>query len=395
MDRSEQITWNPFTPGYFGNPYPHLRECRENNPIHIGGHNAWVFFKYEDVSTILRSKDFLSSDLSGYLYAKEDYIFKDSDQCPYLSNTTKLWPMYLEGEIHKSLRVVMMKAFNQIGFKQIIADSTDIVNALYANLREFDLAEYCARFIYEVVVRAFDISSIGFEDMHKYSNHLAISQDIFIPKQIYQNANRWMVWGKSKFEKSKYRDLIIEQLRDYEIDCNSDEIYSIMAITILAAYETSKDNLSVALSTLIQDKKLIDYVLNISDSQQNILIEELFRFTCPLQFTIRVNKYPLQINDIKIESESKLYLSLASANRDPKQFKNPDDIVPDRYPNDHLSFGGGSHFCLGSNIARMELRTCLKPMMNFLKNYELNNETIHWKKQVFMRNLQTAIVTRR
>ena len=392
MDSTTEIRWNPFTKGYHKNPYPHLSICRELNPIQIGAQEAWTFFKYEHVSNMLRSKDFEASNLSEYLNDKEGYIFKGTNQCPHLSETTKLWPMYLSGELHKLIRVGILKVLNQLGFKEIIIQSLEVVNLLFKDKKQFDLVDYCGIYIYEVVKRAFDVS-MSYEELHQYSNFTAVSQDIFVPKQIYQEINRWFLWGKEIFKKSRYKDQLIEEFRDQNIPYSESDIYSIMAVSVMAAYETSKDNLSIAISEVLKNKQsLVEYALSATDDQQNIFIEELFRYSSPLQFTIRVNKEKLAFHDVEIPASSKLYLSIASANRDPEQFANPNEIVPDRYPNDHLAFGGGAHFCLGANIARMELRTCLKPMINFLKDYHLEDDSLTWNKQVFMRNLKSGTI---
>ena len=57
MDTKSNITWNPFTPGYFKNPYGYLDQCRRDNPIHKGIHDSWMFFAYEEVHKILSGLD--------------------------------------------------------------------------------------------------------------------------------------------------------------------------------------------------------------------------------------------------------------------------------------------------------------------------------------------------
>ncbi|WP_025741446.1 cytochrome P450 [Aquimarina pacifica] len=391
MDRKPQIIWNPFSKGYFENPYHHLEECREKRPIHKGIHNELVFFEYKDVSKLLRSNDFVVSELSEYLKKKEPYIFKNTNTCPYLSKGTQKWTMYLNNEAHKSMRAIMGKSFKEFDLSTIIEESIIILNEKYKNQTEIDLVNYCAYFIFLVTERLFGIKDFeSFQHIKKYSNMLARSQDIFVPKQIYQEINSWFLWGKNIFQDSKYKENIRFFAEQLGLQYTDEDIYSIMSISVMASFETSKDNLTMALFEIIKNKKLTDYVLNCNAKELNLLIEELFRFSSPLQYTVRVNKAPLEYNDILIPAQSKLYLCLASANRDPQAFEKPNEIIPDRNPNEHLAFGGGNHFCLGAQISRQEMRYCLKPMVTFLQKFSIKEgEQIKWAKQIFMRTAQS------
>lgn len=395
MDPVTKVIWNPFTPGYFANPYPHLQECRENNPIHKGVHNLWIFFEHNTVSDIIRSDDFLVSDISAFFKEKEPAIF-GTGGCPFLSQGTKLWPMYMNSTAHKQVRTAMGKSFMEFSLEEIFSTSISATNNKYNGTRELDLVSYCGHFIFQVIEQFFQITQYeSFEHVKKYSNLLARSQDIYIPKQVYKEINDWLLWGKNIFSESAYKQSIEASLKD--LNYSQDDIYSIMAVSLMAAFETSKDSLSIALHEILQDPFLMELVLNGSPNEINLLIEELFRYATPLNYTIRVNKKPMYFNEgIEIEAGSKLYLCLASANRDPTVFENPDVIVPGRTPNPHLSFGGGVHFCLGASIARQEMRYCLKPIVEFLKEYTLDeSKEVKWGKQIFMRTAESIMLKSR
>jgi cytochrome P450 len=139
---------------------------------------------------------------------------------------------------------------------------------------------------------------------------------------------------------------------------------------------------------------LIDFIETADASQITVLVEELLRFASPLQYTIRTNNSELTIGDLHIPANTKLYLCLASANRDPEKFENPDLIDPIRKNNTHLSFGAGTHFCAGAPLARQELKYCLKPMLEFLKNYKIDTNSLIWSKQIFMRTLKNVTVSK-
>lgn len=394
MDREQKVIWNPFSPGYFNNPYPHLAACRATNPIHVGSQNSWTLFKHRHVSTILKDKDFDVSNLSEYLSEKESYIFQSTSACPHLSTGTRLWPMYLNGDIHKAIRSILGRAFNEINFLEYITESLEKTNHRFADLTSFDLADYCGYYIFEIIRRAFDLPAMTQEQMTKYSNLMAVSQDVFVPKQIYREINEWMSWSADHFRTSRFKDQLSKLVEEKSISANDENVFSLMSIATMAAFETSKDNLATAMVELMRYPDLMEDTLTAEGRSLDILIEELFRFSSPLQFTLRVNKKPLELDGHCIPPNSKLYLSVASANRDEEVFENADRLILDRYPNDHLAFGGGIHFCLGASIARAELRTCVVPMIGFLRNYQLKDGSERWSKQIFMRNLKSAVVQR-
>ncbi|MDW3209678.1 MAG: cytochrome P450 [Reichenbachiella sp.] len=394
MVGKSKIVWNPHTSGYFDNPYDHLKACREENPIHRILNDAWIFLRYSDVSQTLSSQDFMVSEFSQFLKEKEPYIFKHSDTCPYLSKGTKMWTMYLNDEVHKNARIGMTKSLNLNQLDEVMANAVDEINEKHQLKSSFDLVSYCGEFIYLILKWILGIRDLGsFETIKTYSNMLARVQDIYVPKQLYQKINEWFLSGKNIFTESEFRQNLVNYSTKSGINYTEDEIYSITSLVLMAAFETSKDNLSVALWEIMKSEEIQNHVETCSKKELNLLIEELFRFSSPLQYTIRVNKNSLETESGIISANSKIYLSLASANHDDTVFANPDKIVAGRTPNDHLAFGKGLHFCLGATIARLELRYCLKPMVHLLKQYKVEGSP-DWSKQIFMRTMNSAKISK-
>ena len=77
-------------------------------------------------------------------------------------------------------------------------------------------------------------------------------------------------------------------------------------------------------------------------------------------------------------------ICLASANRDPEVFDNPNAFVPERQPNPHLSFGTGKHYCFGAKLARMHLKVMLTGILNSLPDWELQSDFPVYKKYNFV-----------
>ncbi len=397
---SSAITWSSFTKGYFQNPYPHLAACREHNPIHKGViHNNWMFFRYDDVKKITKSNTSGVSDLRQYLEQVEKSVAFTG--CPFLSKNVRKWPMYLNGEEHKIAQTLMAKSLNKLNINEIIEKSLEQTLSEFSNSASLDLVEWVSNFPFYVTTNIMGIQGIPNEALKRYSNFVARSQDMFVPKQVYVEMNDEFAKGEKWFSdllsnpnKNKYIQSLIELGKDNQF--SHADLTSILTITFMAAYETSKDSLSIALYEILKNQKLKEYVLEASDSEINVVVEEMFRFASPLQYTLRINLTPLTFGDIHIDTYSKLIVCLASANRDPSVFEAPDEFNPERRHNPHLAFGNGMHTCLGAKIARLEMRLALRPLIQKLKDYKIDDDySPVYNKQIFMRTLESAIIKKK
>ena len=74
---------------------------------------------------------------------------------------------------------------------------------------------------------------------------------------------------------------------------------------------------------------------------------------------------------------------LAAANRDPAVFPEPDRFDVARQPNEHLAFGGGAHYCLGSHLARLEGQIAIGSLVERFADLALESETVEWGASLF------------
>jgi cytochrome P450 len=107
-------------------------------------------------------------------------------------------------------------------------------------------------------------------------------------------------------------------------------------------------------------------------------VEEYLRFFSPLNLA-RITNTATTVDGVEIGQDESVLLCYASANRDPDVFFDPDRVVIDRAPNRHMAFGVGPHRCIGSNIARLELRVALQEWMAAFPDFELTDpHAVHW-----------------
>jgi cytochrome P450 len=100
-------------------------------------------------------------------------------------------------------------------------------------------------------------------------------------------------------------------------------------------------------------------------------VEEIFRWTTPVIQFCRTTTEDFELRGQKIRAGDSLCLFYPSANRDEDIFDDPFAFRIDRTPNRHLAFGIGEHFCLGANLARLELRILFRLLAERLEDAEL------------------------
>jgi cytochrome P450 len=113
-------------------------------------------------------------------------------------------------------------------------------------------------------------------------------------------------------------------------------------------------------------------------------IDEMFRWTTPLRHFMRTARQDTEVGGQQIRAGEALALFFASANRDESVFADPGTFRIDRSPNPHIAFGHGPHFCMGYQLARMEIRALFSELLQRVEHVELAGE---------VRRAQSAFIT--
>jgi cytochrome P450 len=112
------------------------------------------------------------------------------------------------------------------------------------------------------------------------------------------------------------------------------------------------------------------------------------RFSGPILASVRVLHEAQEFGGVTIPADSEVLAVLAAANRDPEVFEEPERFDVSRYATgknvpDHLSFGGGAHFCLGAHLARFEAQIAINTLVQRFDELELVDETTEWGQSIF------------
>jgi cytochrome P450 len=104
------------------------------------------------------------------------------------------------------------------------------------------------------------------------------------------------------------------------------------------------------------------------------VVDELLRLACPAQGMFRVVRKPVTVAGTLIPQGATAILMYASGNRDAHHFDEPDELRLDRAERQHLAFGHGIHFCIGSHLSRMEAEVALTQLCRRIDRLWLNGE---------------------
>ena len=116
-------------------------------------------------------------------------------------------------------------------------------------------------------------------------------------------------------------------------------------------------------------------------------VEEVLRFDPPVQFDGRVAMADIDLGHVQLKKGEQPLLMLGAANRDPRQFDEPERFDIGRSDNHHLAFGYGMHFCLGAPLARLEGQVTLATLARRLPDMQLLNDHPPYKENVVLRGL--------
>jgi cytochrome P450 len=100
--------------------------------------------------------------------------------------------------------------------------------------------------------------------------------------------------------------------------------------------------------------------------------EEIVRFASPASYLRRTVTQDVVLGETQLHAGDWVVLSFGAANHDPNVFECPENVVLDRSPNNHLGFGAGVHRCIGSFLAKLEMRVALEEILRRYREIKLD-----------------------
>ncbi|MEU9135721.1 cytochrome P450 [Streptomyces sp. NPDC048404] len=163
------------------------------------------------------------------------------------------------------------------------------------------------------------------------------------------------------------------------------ELLSTAALLLIAGHETTVNLITNGMLTLLRNPDVLQRLR--ADPRLAVpIVEELLRFEPPVQLVPqRTTLADIEVRGVTIPKGASVWLVLASGNRDPRRFADPDRFDPDRPDIQHLGLGSGIHSCFGAPLARLETQFALAELARRLENPRLLEDPPPYRQNAVLR----------
>jgi cytochrome P450 len=398
--------FDPGVDGYFEDPYSHVGPLREQAAVHwseaIG---SWVVTRYQDVFRLSRDKTLLGTvgtlDAAAALAGQASEATRRRRLDKAMSRR--------DGADHLRLRRLVAKVFTPRAVSSLKDRADRIVEELLGAAAEKDCIDVMTDFALplpvQIISEMLGMPSGGMEQLREWSRILTRGLD---PSVTPEEDAAATAAGQGMFDyiaqvvEAKRRDPgddILTALIHAEESgdrLTTEEIQAQVMLLYIAGHETTANLIGNGLTNLFRFPEQID-ILRADPGLDANAVEEVLRYDSPAQFTRRVNREPLEVGGVTIPQGSLVTLALGSANRDPRKWGPTADVLDVARPgaNEHVSFGGGSHFCLGNALARLETQAALPKLVRRFPRMEPAYSEPAWLHRITLRGVETLPVALR
>jgi cytochrome P450 PksS len=398
------IVPNIASPSFKANPYPFYAHLRAEAPVFRATlpnkQHAWLITRYDDVVSILKDERFAKNQLNALSpeqITKQPWVPRMF--IPLTRNMLDLDPpdhTRLRNLIHKAFTPRLIEALRER--LQLLADEL-LDSAL--RRRKMDLIRDYALPIPTTIIS--HMLGVPVEDSHKFhrwsSAMVSSTSSKWGTLKALPNAVAFMRYIRQLIKKRRADpgdDLVTALVQSEETGdkLSEDELVAMVFLLLVAGHETTVNLIGNGTFALLQHP---DQMKKLRRGPQLIksAIEELLRFESPLETaTERFAREDVTICGTTIPRGAMVFAVIASANRDERQFEEPDKLDITRENNKHLSFGQGIHYCLGAPLARMEGQIAINTLLRRMPDLCLAVpvEGLRWRGGLVLRGLQTLPV---
>ncbi|MEU9776473.1 cytochrome P450 [Streptomyces sp. NPDC047968] len=378
-------------------PYDVYRDLRTTSPVHritgTDGQPAWLVTRYNDVRAALADPR-LSLDKR---HAREGN-YRGLALPPALDANL----LNMDPPDHTRLRRLVGRAFTPRRVEQlrapIRATADRLLDALGPRGTTDLIAAYAAPLPITVICELLGIPEGRRRDFRSWTDAL-VAPDPSQPsaaKEAIAAMLGFLAELLAHKRRSPADDLLSDLIavRDAEDDrLTEDELMSLAFLILFAGYENSVQLIGNAVLALLENPDQMA-LLRQDPSRIPDAVEEFARFQGPALLAIRrFATQALELGGAVIPAGDTVLLSLASANRDPDRFPDPDRLDTSRDATGHLALGHGIHYCLGAPLARAETEIALTALLDRFDNLDFAGTGLRWRPSMRARGL-TALPVR-
>jgi cytochrome P450 len=392
--------FNPLSPEFIRNPYPHYARMRATDPVHLTEHGMYVASRHADITLVLRDKRFGKEYVDRI---KRRYGPNVMDE-PVFRNFA-LTMLQQDPPDHTRLRGLVVKAFTARRVEDMRPRIQEIVDADLARIAPTGKMDLIEDFAYRLPVTIIcDMLGIPIEHREMFYTGARGSGRILepvpmTPEEIKQN-NAGQAMLKMYFDqlfdlrRKNPGDDLTTQLLQAEEDgskLSNDELYANIILLFGAGHETTVNLIGNGLLALYRNPDQLT-LLKADPSLITNAIEEFLRYDSSVQATGRCALEDIEdLGGRRIPKGENVLCLLGSANHDPSVYPDHPDRLDIRRPNvKPLSFGGGIHFCLGAQLARIEAEIAINTLLRRIPDLRLDDaENPEWRPSFVLRGLKS------
>src|SRR6516162_4799409 len=391
--------FNPLSPDFIRDPYPHYERLRTTDPVHINAHGAFVASRHAEASLALRDKrfgkDFVERTVRRYgPKIMEEPIFRSMSH----------WMLQQDPPDHTRLRGLVVQAFTAHRVEDMRPRIQEVVDQTIDRVAGRGYMDLIEDFAFRLPVTII-CDMLGIPEEHREAFYTG-SRDggrildpvPLTPAEIAQgNAGNLMaqMYFQQLFELRRKNpgDDLTTQLVQAEEDgskLSNEELTANIIPLFGAGHETTVNLIGNGLLALHRNPDQLA-LLKANPSLMTNAIEEFLRYDSSVQLTGRVALEDFDgLADKRIPKGETVLCLLGSANRDPAVYPDrPDRLDITRQNVRPLSFGGGIHFCLGAQLARIEAEIAILTLLRRLPELRLDDaENPEWRPTFVLRGLK-------
>lgn len=398
--------YSPFDPRIFHDPYPIYEQLRNEAPVHFSeSYNFWLITTYHEINLILRNQK-ASAGPRRNRALFSNMSPEEHEKVKALYESLGLWALFNDPPIHTRRRALINKVFTPAIVEKLRPMIEAIAEELVQNVAEQSSPDLIKELAYPLPVLVIG-EMLGFpkEDrslLKEWSDDIALF--IGTLKRPYELAS---IADKSMQDLGLYiADILRErrkklgndilshliQAEDNGQKLTDDEIIATSSMLLFAGHETTTNLIGNGILALLLDEERMAELQTCPALIPNA-VEEFLRYDSPVQILGRITDEPLEVGEKRIPKDSLVLNIIASGNRDPKAFQNPDTLNFHRGENRHLAFGQGIHFCVGASLARLEGQIAFKTLLNRFPKLHQVGGPLEWNANHGFRGLKSLKVT--
>ncbi|WP_328535919.1 cytochrome P450 family protein [Streptomyces sp. NBC_00344] len=377
------------------NPYPYYEKMRAAGPVHRirtrEADGVWLVVGYEEARAALADTRL----------AKDPRVMGD-----WLDESQGLFSNMLDTDPpqHTRLRRLVAREFTtrrvealRPRVQQITDDLADTM--LARRDRRADLVDSLAFPLpMTVICELLGVPDLDRAAFRRWSNEMVAPTGPGQESAAVAAMSEYLVaLIEDKRSTGRRGDLLSALIRTRHEDgdqLSSRELVGMAFLLLVAGHETTVNLISNGMRALLSHPVQLA-ALRADMSLLDGAVEEMLRYDGPVETaTYRHTREPVRIGDTEIPAGQDVLVSLASADRDPARYPDPDRFDIHRAPQGHLAFGRGIHFCLGAPLARMEGRIAVRTLLERCPDLALDPDggAYEWLPGLLIRGVRTLPV---